>query len=189
MREIEIKAAYPTGNRAALETYLREQGYHCVSAEQQADDYYNHPCRDFVVTDEALRIRSIQDMKTDKEFSLLTYKGKNESEGIHTREELECEVDNGETARTILERLGFSLVAAVHKERTLYQKDDISICLDEVRGLGSYLEIEILCEEGRTAKTQKRLKTILAEIAFAEPVVEPETYLELLTGRKKGRVK
>lgn len=185
MREVEVKAKYQPGQKAALITYLNEQGYRYMSHERQLDDYYNHPSRDFARTDEALRIRRVVDQEKYRELSILTYKGKNQSGYGQTREELECEIGSYPMMEQILKNLDFPLAAQVDKMRLVYQKDDISFCIDDVKGLGSYIEIEILVSEGMEEQACKRLRKIMEELSFVHPVVEERTYLDLLLHRQR----
>ncbi len=55
--EVELKFAIADG--PALLSTLHEIGATFVGQEQHADTYYAHPCRDFVQTGEALRIRKV----------------------------------------------------------------------------------------------------------------------------------
>jgi adenylate cyclase class 2 len=103
----------------------------------ERDQYFNSPDRDFGVTDEALRIRSAGRERT------LTYKGpKLGSGGIKAREELIAPVGPGETLGEILLRLGFTRTAVVVKQRETYRVEGTYVTLDEVEGLGSFVEIE-----------------------------------------------
>lgn len=56
MYEVELK--YPVADVAALEARLASLGASWHGVSEQVDRYFNHPSRDFAVTDEALRLRS-----------------------------------------------------------------------------------------------------------------------------------
>ncbi|MBQ2895895.1 MAG: class IV adenylate cyclase [Oscillospiraceae bacterium] len=178
MREVEIKAVCPGAALAALESWLLERGFVPGAAYRQEDDYYNHPARNFLHTDEAVRLRRVLSGGQDK--TVFTYKGPNHSDRGQSREELETGVENAIVMRAALERLGFRAVASVYKSRREFKKADITVCLDDVEGLGSFFEIEILCRDGREAEAEGRLAALMEELRFASPVEEPRTYLELL---------
>lgn len=180
MHEVEIKLHYPSEFKESLLQYLNKNGYRYLSCERQIDEYYNHPARDFVKTDEAFRIRTVIDQEKYNECSVVTYKGKNFSECGQSREELECEIYDRDTMKKILERLGFSSVEKVDKERIIYKKEDISVCLDEVKNLGCYIEIESICSENEKADAERRLKEMLEEFSFIPFSFERKTYLDLL---------
>ena len=85
--------------------------------------------------------------------------------------------------RRILLALGFRSAAEVKKRRKEYKKEDLTVCLDELDGLGSYVEIEVVLPEtetGSESATENRLREFLSELSFIRPAIEPLTYLELV---------
>jgi adenylate cyclase class 2 len=107
---------------------------------EQVDTYYNHPVRDFAETDEALRIR--RETYEGEETARVTYKGPLVEEASKTREEWETGVDDGETMADILENLDFSPAATVEKIRERFEWKGYTVTLDNVAGLGEYVEVE-----------------------------------------------
>lgn len=190
MKEIELKAQYDSSKRPDLEQYLKEQGFREVRRFTQQDEYFNHPERDFRITDEALRIRREQHAGKAA-YCSLTYKGPNTSGIGQSRRELETRVKDEQKMRQILQALGFHSVAEVKKRRKEYKKEDLTVCLDELDGLGSYVEIEVVLPEtetGSDSNTENRLREFLSELSFIRPANEPLTYLELVMGFRKGSV-
>lgn len=190
MKEIELKAQYDSSKRPDLEQYLKEQGFQEVCSFNQQDEYFNHPERDFRITDEALRIRREQHAGKAA-YCSLTYKGPNTSHIGQSRRELETRVKDEQKMRQILQALGFHSVAEVKKRRKEYKKEDLTVCLDELDGLGSYVEIEVVLPEtetGSDSNTENRLREFLSELSFIRPANEPLTYLELVMGFRKGSV-
>lgn len=190
MKEIELKAQYDSSKRPELERYLTEEGFREVRRFTQQDEYFNHPERDFRITDEALRIRREQHAGKAA-YCSLTYKGPNTSHIGQSRRELETRVKDEQKMRQILQALGFHSVAEVKKRRKEYKKEDLTVCLDELTGLGSFLEIEVVLPEtetGSDSDTENRLREFLSELSFIRPAIEPLTYLELVMGFRKGSV-
>lgn len=190
MKEIELKAQYDSSKRPDLEQYLKEQGFQEVCSFNQQDEYFNHPERDFRTTDEALRLRREQHAGKAA-YCSLTYKGPNTSHIGQSRRELETRVEDEQKMRQILRALGFRSVAEVKKSRKEYKKEDLTVCLDELDGLGSYVEIEVVLPEtetGSDSNTENRLREFLSELSFIRPSNEPLTYLELVMGFRKGSV-
>lgn len=190
MKEIELKAQYDSSKRPELERYLTEEGFREVRRFTQQDEYFNHPERDFRITDEALRIRREQHAGKAA-YCSLTYKGPNTSHIGQSRRELETRVKDEQKMRQILQALGFHSVAEVKKRRKEYKKEDLTVCLDELDGLGSYVEIEVVLPEtetGSDSNTENRLREFLSELSFIRPANEPLTYLELVMGFRKGSV-
>lgn len=190
MKEIELKAQYDSSKRPELERYLTEEGFREVRRFTQQDEYFNHPERDFRITDEALRIRREQHAGKAA-YCSLTYKGPNTSHIGQSRRELETRVKDEQKMRQILQALGFHSVAEVKKRRKEYKKEDLTVCLDELTGLGSFLEIEVVLPEtetGSDSDTENRLREFLSELSFIRPAIEPLTYLELVMEFRKGSV-
>ena len=138
--EIEVKARVKLP-REELISRLISTGFVKRRLEHQLDIYFNHPCRDFKDTDEALRVRL-----TGGEASLC-YKGPRMLGRAKMRVEIEVRVEDPEKVYRILKALGFREVARVEKQREVYEKEGVSIALDEVKGLGSFIEIEGSSEE------------------------------------------
>ena len=88
--EIEVKAY--ADNLARVEERLKEMGTVFIAEVSEKDTYFNHPNRDFAVTDEALRIRV-----ADKQ-SFLTYKGRKIDAKSKTREEIEVALGDVDSA-------------------------------------------------------------------------------------------
>lgn len=127
--EVELKAQCP-GARGKVESL----GASYVSSEKQTDTYFHHPKRDFKKTDEALRIR-------EADGSLkLTYKGPKQKSDLKTREEIEFPVSADASA--LLQRLGFTPAFQIKKKRHTYKLNGLTLCCDDVEGLGEYLEVE-----------------------------------------------
>jgi adenylate cyclase class 2 len=123
---IEVEAKAYAANLSAIEKELIEKGAKFVTKVKQKDTYFNHPNRDFAETDEALRIREV-DGKT-----FFTYKGPKMDSVTKTREEIEIQVEDPESSREFLLRLGFKEVRVVNKIRIKYRINDFVVCLDEV---------------------------------------------------------
>lgn len=172
--EIEIKAPCP--DIEGLEARLRAMGARDFGRLMQSDVYYSHPTRDFGATDEALRLR------TENDLVLVTYKGPKLDPRSKAREELEVSLGNAETFATMLARLGFKPVLRVAKQRKVYGIRGVSVCLDRVEGLGDYVEFEYEgedLEEGRS-----RILQLMGELGVEGN--ERRSYLELIMGLNAG---
>ena len=143
------------------------------------DIYYNAPHRDFGITDEAIRVRYTND------HALVTYKGaKIKTSGLKAREELNIVVDSGTVFEQMLDRLGFTRTAEVNKWRENYRLFDAAITLDEVEGLGTFVEIEVLAED-ESSDAAARIQEIAKEIGVdGEPILD--SYLEMLLSKRSA---
>ena len=168
MMEVEVKTACvdPEG----LRQKVLAMGGIFRGRYQQSDVYYAHPCRDFAVTDEALRIR------TQPGLVQMHYKGPKIDSSTKTREELGIFLPDSEAMADILDRLGFRPVMTVRKDREVYLIREIEVCLDRVEGLDTYVELETSGDDLDDAR--KRLLDLMAELSLEGS--ERRSYLELL---------
>lgn len=107
----------------------------------ETDTYYNHPCRDFRESDEALRLR--MKMSNSGLEYFLTYKSARiPSEYVKKRVEYEVSISDYDTARSILKQLGFIETISFSKKRIVYRVNNSYLYIDELFGLGLFIEIE-----------------------------------------------
>lgn len=174
MIEVEVKARAREDTRDAIVAL----GAVLAGTENHHDLYFNSPHRDFKKTDEALRIRIKED------GARLTYKGPKLDSETKSRLELTVMIDDPREMQQILESLGFVLSGTVEKRRTKYRLGDVVFALDEVAGLGSFLEVEARGDDDWAA--QKRgVLSLLGRLGLDESI--RSSYLELLQERSKGK--
>jgi len=138
MFEVEVKVR---AEHDAVELRLERLDADRAGEVIQADTYYDAPHREFGETDEALRIRR-ERRPGEEADSRITYKGPLVDEVSKTREEVETGVADGDRLGAILEHLGFDPVATVEKSRERYAVDGYTVTLDDVTGLGEFVEVE-----------------------------------------------
>ncbi len=149
---------------------------------EQVDLYYQHPCRDFGETDEALRLRRAGDR------TVLTYKGPRVGEE-KSREEVEVEVEDFGAMDKILRKLGFEPLerVKVKKRREVYRVKfagrEVEVTLDEVEGLGTFLELECSVKDRSEIERAEKDLRRLAEELGAEGERIRKSYLEMLMER------
>jgi len=173
---IEVEVKLPLSDADELKRRLSELGATFITAEDERDVYFNAPHRDFANTDEALRIRFSKD-------TTLTYKGPKLDKVSKTRKEIVVPIADADQAIDVLKALGFKEVATVVKRRQKYQLDDINISIDDVRELGTYVEIETMtsCEEYQPALN--RIFETLYKLGLSKEDMIRESYLELILRR------
>lgn len=176
MIEVEVKAHAP--NLDEIEEKIVEIGACRVREEYQEDVYFNAPHRDFAQTDEALRIRKIKSGNSEEIF--ITYKGAKMDKISKTRKEIEVAVEDPLKVADIFQNLSFRPVATVRKNRIIYTMGELIITLDEVQGVGSFVEIEKETEEGED--TKEALDEIFATYSKIgiNDGFERSSYLELM---------
>ncbi|NJE06403.1 class IV adenylate cyclase [Thermococcus sp. M36] len=153
-----------------------------IRREYHEDTYFQHPCRDFARTDEALRIRI---KRFDGHFeAFLTYKGPKIDSRSKSRREVEVPIQDPDRHMEILTSLGFRKVLTIKKVREKYYVGrGVVIDLDEIEGLGKFVEAEAIAErEDVLNETVERLIRLLKELGVER--FERRSYLELILGRE-----
>jgi adenylate cyclase class 2 len=186
--EVEIK--YRSVDHGVLERRLAELGAESSGSVIQVDTYLTHPARDFAVTNEAFRLRSIGSENR------ITYKGPRRPGPTKTREEIEIRVADGQEAAGqllhLFDLLGFRPVATIRKQRTSFQVkregQSLEVALDRAESLGDFAEIEALAaSEHDLPPAQSAVLELAAELHLIE--VESRSYLRMILESKGGIVR
>lgn len=182
MYEVELK--FPVANTGPLMSRLREMAARFRDPIEQVDYYFAHPVRNFAKTDEALRLRLVEDQVA------VTWKGPRVDAAAKIRREIELGVKPcGPTGKAtiaawteLLESLGFQQVLEVaktrHPARVLWHGSEVEVAIDEVVGLGNFAEFEIVAREGEVPLARDCVESLAREVDLKEP--ESASYLELL---------
>ena len=165
--EIEIKAW--CDSHESVKSGLAEAGALHAETRDEVDIYFNHPSRDFARTDEALRIRSVNGR------CRLTYKGPKLSLKSKARVEHETDAGDLESLKNIILSLGFTISGMVEKSRSVYTLNGIEICIDDVAGLGTFVELEKMGRLGQGV--EEELFELAAKLGLSR--FERRSYLEL----------
>lgn len=185
MMKYEVEQKFPVAGLAGVEKSLLELGATIAGARVEVDCYYNHPLRDFAETDEALRLRRVGDR------NWITYKGPRIDATTKTRRELELPLGEGEGAAadwaTLLQTLGFRAVGSVHKLRragtVAWQGNQVGVTLDEVTGLGTFVELELVVDEAELDLARECIAGLARRLGLEQS--ERRSYLCLLLAKQK----
>jgi len=175
MYEVEVKVA---ADLERVADRLDELGATRTGDVVQVDTYYDAPHRDFAETDEALRVR--RETRDGGTEARLTYKGPLVEAESKTREEYETGVDDGETAAAIVDNLGFDPAATVEKERRFYHHDGYTITLDDVEGVGEFVEVETETDEDGVETAREGAYEVLRELRLDPDEQIRTSYLGML---------
>lgn len=74
--------------------------------------------------------------------TVLTLKDKQAYAEVREAEELEVRIDNFEKTFEIFKRSGFLVDMEIDKEREVWKHGGVEVCLDKVKDLGTFLELE-----------------------------------------------
>lgn len=182
----EVEQKFPVADLDEIQQRLLGLGARIGETIDQSDRYYAHPCRDFARTDEALRIRRVGP------HSWITFKGPKIDALTKTRREIELPLEGGEDQACrwdeLLQSLGFQPVAEVRKRRRtchlLWQGAQTEIALDDVAGVGQYVELELIAEDESLDAARRCILSLAEQLQLS--AVERRSYLELLLSGDRG---
>lgn len=197
----EVEQKFLIADVEAFKASVASIGGVLQTTERHADTYYNHPARDFAQSREALRVRRVDGTP------LITYKGPKMTGAIKARQEMEWRLDPGDADGTqtesLLASLSFRKVATVEKTRQTFLLPSASstptqpspsataiaetsrptVVLDEVDGLGTFAEIElVVTQQSDVEDARRRIGQLAATLGLATE--EQRSYLTMLLETK-----
>lgn len=180
-KEIEVKARVRDPQQVM--TKLKELGITFSDPTTQSDvtfvdsDYGAY--QDFHPGKNILRIRKQggQCLFTVKQPQ------KNELDNI----EHETEILNPVEFREALLLMGYREAVKIHKTRRKAKFQDLEICLDEVSGLGTYIEVEKITEIESADQVQAELFSFLEKLGVSASDQETHGYDTLVYLKKVGQ--
>ncbi len=140
----EVEQKYLLDQAADLREKLDCEGARFLFVEQHLDTYLAHPARNFRQTDEAFRIRRVNN------DACATYKGPRLPGPVKTRQEIELRIEANEIEQWLqmLCALGFRTLPPIKKVRNVFslacEGHNFAVAIDEVDQLGTFAEIELI---------------------------------------------
>lgn len=186
MIEVEIKAHISEAEYKEMPSRLEALKFNYLSSMNEIDVYYNGPDKNYFESGEALRIRTSENIITKEKHSTLTYKGKKLDSLSNTRVEHEVVIDNMNTMGDIFKCLDFTPLFSVEKQREYYGQNNIHVCVDYVKGLGHFIELEkIVSYDSEKSSALVELFLLLSQLGFSNDRLEGRSYAHLLFDKMK----
>ena len=144
---------------------IKQEKFKLVSEEVEEDTYFSDEDMYFVKNRICLRTRKIND-----NYLELTYKPKSteETEKYGKKEvNIELKVKDYDDIKYIIKQLGYIEYVSLKKHRTTYTKTineiERNIMLDELKGIGKFIELEVLSEKENKSKMVSELEDFIDE--------------------------
>ena len=159
MKEIEVEVAFDNTKKEMIELISK---YEYLGEKEIYDIYYYDPLRDNLKPESDLRLNeTFRIRKTDK-GCYMTYK-KQHFKGklwIYS-DEYEVSIENFEAVKTIISLLGLEYLITVHNKRRVYRYNNFEIELEDVEGLGIFLEVERLSKDADGMKVKEEIRNFI----------------------------
>ena len=168
MIEVESKFKVLSSiTRDELLAILKNQLIAQISSKRQIDTVFLLPEQvDAPITpgSKIMRVRDVLNPETGElQRSLMTLKVEGQTKLVS--DEYEFAVDDGNAARQMLAALGWQKTVTVDKIRLESKTEDYTICIDEVVGLGLFIELEVLTEDSADVKNiQQQMRNFLKNL-------------------------
>ena len=154
---IEVESKFKISGditQSDLLAILKDQFITSISSKRQIDTVFLLPEQvdaPIVPGSKIMRVRDVLNPETGElQRSLMTLKVEGQAKLVS--DEYEFAVDDGNAARQMLTALGWQEVVTVDKVRLESKTEDYTICIDEVAGLGLFIELEVLTEDSADVK-------------------------------------
>lgn len=173
--EIETRARIK--NLDDIEQKIIKLGGGLIKEKEQMDEYFGEiKLYQKIGYSFLMRVRD----EGDKKF--LTYKGaKLKKDGIW--EEYEFEIDDTKKAAKMLRDMGLEKIIVVKKRRKTYALDGLTLCLDHIQGLGSFIEIECLDSEDFN---KRKIRSLMQRLGIKKDQLLDKGYVTMLLARNNS---
>jgi len=151
---IEIEAKLKVDSLQEIVEKLNGLGAEFGQEQLHLDSYFDDANTTFKKSDRCLRLRRLLVGKSERFF--LTYKGAKEKNEFKKRQEIDIEVEDGNSVQKLLSALGYEKVLVIEKKRLTWHLGDCIVALDQLPLIGSFVEIEGP-DEQKIADVQKSL--------------------------------
>ena len=176
--EVEIKIPLKEREVAEVRSKLNALGAKLIEKVHEVDYYVDlrglidvlHIPKDIV-----LRIRHKKG--ASRESCEVTFKGPRKSDEVKLREEITLLIDDCSKALEIIKHLNLKTLTVV-KEREVYGLGDLKIYVDNVEGLGWFIEVEGMGMD--VSRFKHLLSELLGKLGLSGREYIIRSYLELL---------
>ncbi|MDD5064138.1 MAG: class IV adenylate cyclase [Phycisphaerae bacterium] len=181
---VEIEAKLKVDSLKEIAEKLDALGAEFGQERLHLDSYFDDANTTFRKSDRCLRLRR-QSADNSKRF-FLTYKGAKEKDQFKKRQEVEVEVEDGDSAEKLLLLLGYNKVLVFEKKRQIWRFGGCEVALDELPLLGSFVEIE--------GPDEQKIADVQSNLGLSDLPVILESYASLMAkkllqlGRKEKEV-
>lgn len=131
-------------------------------------------------------IENLLRLRKEKGARVFTAKKRAVVEGVEVNEESEMEMSKKQARRTLAflkQLLGYKEYVCKEKKGRAFVYRDVLVELSEVKGLGYFVELELIGDAFDKDKHITLLKSVLSDLGLGEDNIEPKPYVTLLRER------
>ncbi len=182
--EIEIKFCLTKTLASKLEKKLNKVA-NFLGNNHQIDRYFNAPHRDFLKPAHPVEYLRLRESNGSGSINY-KYWYKDDEEAFTHCDEYESEISNTSALKKILTKLDFKEYLTVDKIRKSYNiNGGFEVDLDQVKGLGYFVEIETLRDFGSVEKARAEIMALAKTLNINTTKVEKFGYVFALMQKRK----
>lgn len=113
--------------------------------------------------------------------AVLTRKEKRIERGLEMNREQECSIGDPDQLDALVRELGCTVFARKRKRGWAFTVDGLTVELSDVEGLGWFVEIEALVDDGeRRPEVETAIRALLSKLGIPQSFIEPVPYTTML---------
>jgi adenylate cyclase, class 2 len=117
--------------------------------------------------------------------TLLTFKGSSKAPQDIAWQEWETSAPDPDSLKKLFLSNGLVPVVHIVKKRVTYKLSDFEINVDEIKDLGTFVEVELQSEDVVTA--QKRIRELLSKVGITEADIITKGYVPLMIEKNASK--
>lgn len=143
------------------------------SESTQHDIYYK-----FISTPENSWIVRIRE---ENRIYTLTYKSQNQkSDGAWSEVEMEIEKVSAQSLHHFFLQNGYNIEVQISKRRVSYTDNGLTVNIDDIQGLGTFIEVELFAKKDEISNAHKKLSNYLEKIGVSSEDITKKGYVTLM---------
>lgn len=181
MIEVEAKVAISEEEKLRILERLRSMcTLEGVRESEEEDLFFVSPHDPSFGVDKTLKLR-----RSDNEAKLI-FKSRRAAEGLKENLEVEVRIREGDEGNLLrlLRLLGFKESVVIEKKRLSFSVDGCTVNVDDVKGLGSFLEVEVLADEGSVGDAYDKIASLLSALGLSHKKLIFKSYAEMMAAQE-----
>lgn len=159
MKEIEVEVAFDNSKEEVIRILSK---YEYIDEKEIYDTYYYDPQRPNLKPEEDLRLNETFRVRKTDSSSYITYK-KQHFKGklwIYS-DEYEISIGDADTIKKVISLLGLKPLIEVHNKRKIYKHKNFEIELEEIDGLGLFIEVEKMSRSDDEMREKEKIREFI----------------------------
>ena len=166
MKEIEVEVTFSNKKEEVIKKLSK---FEYVGEKEIYDIYYYDPKRDNLKPEDDLRLNETFRIRKTNNTCYVTYK-KQHFKGklwIYS-DEYETKIEDYDTIKKIISLLGLEPLITVHNKRKIYKYKEYEIELEDVEGLGIFIEVERISNDKDEMKVKEEIRDFIRNLKLKD---------------------